>query len=493
MGFWDFLRPAEKQPKRKMQQRNYAAANQGRLFADFKGSNRSADSEMRPALVLMRDRSRDLARNDPYARRFLSLVRTNAVGETGLSLQIKARNADGSLDVIGNDQIERAWYDWGRSCTVDGKMTWTDVQQYVAEAWKRDGEAFIQIVRSNRFKYGVALNLVEADLIDEQKNQLLPNGNQIRMGVEIDQYQRPVAYWVRQAHPGDYDFSQKNVASVRVDASQILHIYQQNRAGQTRGEPAFAPVITAVKMLNGHREAELVAARLSASKMGFFTSPTGDDFNADDYDGNVPIMDAEPGTFHQLPPGVDFTAFDASHPSTAFADFQKGILRGIASGLGVSYASLSNDLEGTSYSSVRQGALEERDGYKMMQRFLIDHLAVPVYAMWLQHVMEFGFISIPATKFSKFFDESIFRGRGFSWVDPQKEMNAAVIGLQNGLLSPSDVAAQYGRDVEEIYSTWQRDKQTAEAFGLVLAFEPFGGNEAVKGVEPQMDNTDGTV
>jgi len=72
-------------------------------------------------------------------------------------------------------------------------------------------------------------------------------------------------------------------------------------------------------------------------------------------------------------------------------------------------------------------------------------------------------------------------------------MTAAVIGLQNGLLSPSDVAAQYGRDVEEIYSTWQRDKQTAEAFGLTLAFEPFGGNETVKGVEPQMDNTDGTV
>ena len=132
MGIWDFLRPAEKQPKRRMQQRNYAAANQGRLFADFKGSNRSADSEMRPALVLMRDRSRDLARNDPYARRFLSLVRTNAVGETGLSLQVKARNGDGSLDVIGNDQIERTWYDWGRSCTVDGKMTWTDVQQYVS-------------------------------------------------------------------------------------------------------------------------------------------------------------------------------------------------------------------------------------------------------------------------------------------------------------------------------------------------------------------------
>ena len=130
----------------------------------------------------------------------------------------------------------------------------------------------------------------------------------------------------------------------------------------------LAPALSQVKMLNAHREAELVATRMAAAKMGFFTSESGDDVPADDYDNNVPIIDAEPGTFHQLPAGVDFKAFDPTHPATAFADFQKGILRGTASGLGVSYASLSNDLEGTSYSSIRQGALEERDAYRDEQQ-----------------------------------------------------------------------------------------------------------------------------
>jgi lambda family phage portal protein len=491
MAFWDFLKPSivNKNETRRSSQigrRQYAAANQGRLFEDFKASNRSADTELRPALTVLRNRARDLARNDPYAKRFLNLMRVNVVGEGGLNMQVKARNADGSLDVIGNDQIEIAWVDWCRNCSVDGMMSWNDIQQYCTEAMKRDGEAFVQIVRGNRFKYGIALNIIEADLIDEQKNQRLSNGNEIRMGVELDRYRRPIAYWVRQAHPGDYDFTTLNQAtSVRVPAEQILHYYKPTRAGQTRGETAFAPVMTAVKMLNAYREAELVASRIAAAKMGFFISDTGDDFNADDYDQTVPIMDVEPGTMHQLPKGVDVKEWNPTHPATAFADFQKGVLRGIASGLGVSYSSLSGDLEGSSYSSIRQGALEERDFYRLEQRFLIEHLAHPIYAAWLRHVMEFGFVSIPATKFDKFYNSTIFRARGFSWIDPQKEMNAAVIGLQNGLLTPSEIAASDGRDIDEVYSTWERDKQLAEGYGLQLAFEPFGGNEAAKGVMPQ--------
>ena len=485
MGLFDFLRPRKANSK-PMRHRSYAAANTGRLFADFNASSRSADSEMKPAIVILRDRSRDLARNDPYARRFFNLIKVNVVGETGFNLQVKARNADKSLDTVGNDIVEFAWEDWCRTgnCTADGKMSWVDVQKYVAEAEKRDGEAFIQIVRSSKFKYGFALNLIEADLIDDKKNERLQNGNEIRLGVEVDGFRRPVAYWVKQAHPGDFDYTtMANTQSIRIPAASIIHVYNMQRAGQTRGEPALAPVMTSLKMLNAHREAELVASRMAAAKMGFFTSDTGDDFNADDYDGTVPIIDAEPGTFHQLPAGVDFKPFDPTHPSTAFAEFQKGILRSIASGLGVSYASISNDLEGTSYSSVRQGALEERDNYRLMQKFMIDHLAMPVFGAWLQHVMEFNFIPLPVTKFDKFYNNTIFRGRGFSWVDPQKEMNASVIGLQNGILSLSDIAAQYGRDTEEVFSSIQRDQELADSYGLSLAFQPFGGNEQMKGVD----------
>lgn len=468
-----------------VRKRSYHAANTGRLFADFMASSKSADSELKSDLVTMRNRSRALARDDVYVKRYLTLLETNVVGDKGVTMQVKARNTDGSLDVIGNDIIENAWYKFGLkgNCTADGRLSWIDLQKLVISTVARDGEIFVQIVKNNSFEHGIAFHPVEADQIDEQKNQRLNNGNEIRMGVELDSFKRPIAYWVKPRHPGDYDFAsiQQN-PSVRIDAKNMIHVYKQERAGQTRGEPWMASAMSQLKMLNAHREAELVASRMAASKMGFFISENGEDAPADDYDNSVPIIDAEPGTFHQLPAGVDFKPFDPSHPATAFADFQKGILRGIASGLSVSYASLSNDLEGTSYSSIRQGALEERDAYRMMQQFLLEHFIVPAYSAWLQYVMEFGVIPIPATRFDKFFLNTSFRPRGWQWVDPQKEINAAVEALNNGIMSMQDVSNQYGRDIEETFSQWQRDKELAAQFGLELAFMPFGGSANNKGV-----------
>ena len=132
-----------------MRKRSYHAANVGRLFADFMSSNRSADSELKPDLVLMRNRARQMARDDVYVKRYLELMKTNVIGDNGMTLQVKARNVDGSLDTIGNDIIENAWYQFSRigNCTPDGRMSWVDLQKYCVEATKRDGEAFFQIVR----------------------------------------------------------------------------------------------------------------------------------------------------------------------------------------------------------------------------------------------------------------------------------------------------------------------------------------------------------
>lgn len=498
MGILDiFKKPAAK--PRGIQRRNYAAASRGRLFADFTGSNRSADSEIRWALNELRNRSRDLERNNEYFRRYLQLLRTNVVGNNGFRLQVKAVNTDNSPDVTGSQIIENAWAEFSRlgGPTVDGKMSLIDLENHVISAMARDGEVFLRVVRNNTFRHRVALQVIEPDRIDEEMNERYLNGNDVRMGVELDEFRRPVAYHVLMNHPGDYDYTTlaKGTKRARIPASEIMHIYRQERAGQTRGVPWSSAAITALKMLHGYREAELVAARTAASKMGFFTSPAGDDFMADGYEGEngtgAPIYDAEAGTFHQLPAGVDFVPFDPSHPTSAFADFEKSVLRGIAGGLGVSYTSLANDLEGTSYSSIRQGALEERDFYKTLHTFMIDHFLDPLYRVWLESVVDNALTPITGFgKYEKFSANFSFRPRGFQWVDPLKEINAAVVGLNNGILSHSDIAANYGRDADETFAQIQRDKQSAAQYGLEMAYEPFGEKQPVPA---QIDGGDDVV
>lgn len=483
MGILDIFKRKAQKP----QKRNYAGANTGRLFSDFNPTNKSADEEIRWAIETLRNRCRDLARNNEYARRYITLCKTNIVGERGTSMQVKAKNIDNTYDTIGNKIIEESWFDWGRKgvCTVDGRMSWADAQRLFIESLVRDGEVLIRKVKYPN-TYGFALEFIEPELLDERKNEVLDNGNRIKLGVELDSFNRPVAYWLRGSHPNDGLATNilNYQAHIRVSADKIIHAYLPERAQQTRGVPIMATAIPSLKMLHGYREAELVAARVGASKMGFFTSPDGDGFVGDDTeDSTVPIMEASPATFHQLPKGVDFKEFNPTHASTAFGDFEKAILRGIASGLGVSYNSLANDLEGVSYSSIRQGALEDRDNYKVMQDFMIQHFVEPVYRAWLESAMLIGAVNLPVTKLNKFANNTMFRPRGFQWVDPQREISAAVIAMNNGIMSLQDVSNVYGRDIEETFDQIQLEKEMAEARGIKLAFQPFGGGGSAFGAQ----------
>jgi lambda family phage portal protein len=465
-------------PEPKIFKRAYAAANPGRLFADFKSSERSADSELSPVLKVIRSRSRDLVRNNQYAKRYMNLLKTNVIGGKGFGLQVKALDTVGKLDETGNSAVEQAFMQWGKlgNPTVDGRMSWNDAQRLCLEALARDGEVFVVKHRGNAFADSFAIEFIESDQVDETKNEKLANGNEIRMGVELNKFKKPVAYHFLSYHPGDYDFTTMSVSkkTIRIPADKVIHVFMPLRSGQTRGEPWMSPAMSGLKQLSAYIEAALVAARVGASKMGFFTSPGGDGFIADDLDGQVPIMDAEPGTFHQLPTGVDFKTFDPQNPNNEFESFHKSVLKSVASALGISYTSLSNDLEATSYSSIRQGALEERDYYRDVQQFMIEHFVRPVFDGWLESAMEINSFGIPLRQYARFSNAAEFRGKGWSWIDPLKEMNASVVGLKSGILSIQDVASQYGKDAEELMAQIQRDKNLAEQFGIKYALEPYG-------------------
>ena len=465
-------------PEPKIFKRAYAAANPGRLFADFKSSERSADSELSPVLKVIRSRSRDLVRNNQYAKRYINLLKTNVIGGKGFGLQVKALDTVGKLDETGNSAVEQAFMQWGKlgNPTVDGRMAWADAQRLCLETLARDGEVFVVKHRGNGFKDSFAIEFIEADQVDETKNEKLANGNEIRMGVELNKFKKPIAYHFLTYHPGDYDFTSMSVIkkTLRIPADRVIHVVMPLRSGQTRGEPWMSPAMAGLKQLSAYIEASLVAARVGASKMGFFTSPGGDGFIADDLDGQVPIMDAEPGTFHQLPTGVDFKTFDPQNPNNEFESFHKSVLKSVASALGISYTSLSNDLEATSYSSIRQGALEERDYYRDIQQFMIDHFVRPVFEGWLESAMEINSFGIPLRQYDRFSNSAEFRGKGWSWIDPLKEMNASVVGLKSGILSIQDVASQYGKDAEELMAQIQRDKNLADQFGIKYALEPYG-------------------
>lgn len=461
-----------------MARADFMAADAGRLTADWLGLHRDANATLRGELRTMRGRSRERAANDGYMHRFLRLVDRNVVGPQGIRLQMDVRNPDGSRDERANELIEAAWADWCRrgECTMEGEQSWLGVQSAAATTTARDGEILLRHVTGpaadNRF--GFRLQLLEADHLDENDNRRLADGREVIMGVEVGDWSRRLAYHVATRHPGrDAALGSPGVARerMRLPAESVTHVMLADRVGQVRAAPWAFAALYRLRMMGGYEEAELVAARVAAAKMGFIVSPDGDGFGGAGVDekGNT-VMDAEAGSLEQLPAGADFKPWDPTHPTDAFKPFMQAMLLGTVAAMDVSYHGLTGDLTGANYSSLRQGALDERDAWRQLQRWEIETACDPVFRAWLTWSLTMGAIpGLPLARFDKYCRPT-WRPRGWQWVDPEKEMNGKQALVAGGLSAPSYLAAELGVELEDVLKQWQADKALFAKYGVPFDF-----------------------
>ena len=436
----------------------------GRLNMDWIAAILSADQEIKGNMRLLRARARELSRNNPVAKSFLKLLVANVLGEHGIGYQATVRNNDQSLNSAFNTKIEAAWCDWGKkgNCTVDGKMSLRAVQQLVLKNLATDGEVFIRQVRGFNNKHRFAIQLFDADQLDHLFSRFPSKGsNEIRMGVEVDQWGKPVAYHVNLQHPSDLGGS---LVRERIPADQMLHLYDPERVNQTRGITWYHPCMVELRMLGGYVEAELVAARIGAAKMGFLTTTDPSSFVEPNPDAKYRIQ-AEPGTIEQLPPGMDFQAWSPDHPASAFPTFVKAMLRFVASSLGVSYNALASDLEGVNYSSMRSGLLMERDQWRIHQSFLKEQMLQPIFESWISMSLLAGALTLDSRDPARFL-EGKWMPRGWMWVDPLKDAQAGILALNSGLNSRTRIISEQGGDFENVAEELAEEKKLAETYGL---------------------------
>ena len=447
----------------------FSGAQGGRLTLDWFASILSADQETKGNLRILRARAREMSRNNPVAKSYLKILLGNVLGERGIGYQPQVRNSDGQLNQAFNAKIETAWQEWSKkgNCTVDGKLSFRGVCNLILKNVAVDGEVFVRQVRGFNNKFRVALQLIDADQVDHLFSRFASRTeNEIRMGVEVDVWGRPVAYHVNERHPSDLGGS---LVRTRIPADQILHLYDPERINQTRGVTWFHPCMMELRMLGGYVEAELISARISAAKMGFIVNTDPASFVEGNTDAEYKI-DAQPGVIEQLPPGVDFKAWSPEHPAVAFPMFVKAMLRFVASSLGVSYNALASDLEGVNYSSMRSGMLIERDQWKMLQTLLTEQLTEPIFESWISLALLSGALVLDSRDPARFLAGK-WEPRGWMWVDPLKDVQSSILAIGAGLTSRDKVIAEQGGDVAEVFEQLKEEKDLAEKYGLELTIE----------------------
>lgn len=474
MKLWPFTRskPAEQAPaqarKRGMRShstavRMFTGASVDRFGTAWGTQPLTADEVINKNQRILVARSREQAANNDYAKKFLRLCRNNIVGPKGVLLQAKSIDNSGKLDTAANEAIELAFDAWGHkaNCDVTGKLSWRAIQAACINSAAKDGEFFVRLVfGADAGPWGFSLQLLDpqrcpVDMVEDRLN----NGNFIRQGIEFNRYGRPIAYYFSTVDESDENYRWAGRDFVRIPAGEILHGFTDDMVGQKRGLPWMATSLFRMRHLGGMEEAALINARAGANKMGFieWDENTGPEYDEDD----ELIIDSEPGEFNVLPQGARIKDWSPQYPNGEFAGFSKQMLRGMASGMGVPYNELANDLEGVNFSSIRQGTLDSRENWKELQEWLIENLHQPVFEAWLPRALLSGRITVKGRSLKPEridrYSQIEWQPRRWQWIDPSSDVAAAEKAKNNGLTSPSRIIRESGNDPDAVWKETASD------------------------------------
>ena len=433
-----------------------------------RASSKSADEELKTDLASLIERSREQSINNPYAKRFYQLLKNNVIGPKGLKFQSRVRLKNGKPDKKINDAIEANWLSWIKkgNCDVTQKHHFVGFLHLWIDTLARDGEVMVRHVMGyphNKWKY--ALQILECDRLNINYNAILTNGNQIKMGVEIDEWERPVAYHLLVNHPGENTYNYAGQEYQIIPASEITHTFLPWRPHQTRGIPWGHASMVELHHVGEYRRSEMIAAEMGAKKLGFYEQDPEaieDPGTADD--GAIPES-LEAGTYELLPYGIKFKEHKTDHPNTNFGAFIKNCLRGVAAGFGPSYNRLAHDLEGVSFSSLRSGELDERDFYKVLQFFVTVDLLEPIAANLLKMSLLGGQLTGRLTDLERL-SAFTFQPRGWDWVDPAKDSKAHSESIRNRTRTRSSIIRAAGDDPEDVFDEMAWEEELLRSKGV---------------------------
>jgi len=462
---------------KKKSARSFDAAKGTRYTADWVARRGTGDSHLKTDIVSLRERARDLERNEGYAESLFIELESNIIGEKGIQIKPTAMKADmraaggiaPKLDVTACEKIAQAWADFSKKGKFDVTRQFSrpEFERLVIRSVARDGGFLVRSV--DGFPNNDYRHAVQGWEIDALNPRFTDNKRRIHMGIEHDEWDAPIAYHLETKSSKDNSYSRSETE--RFPAEEMLHLFMSKRLTQSHGFSWLAPVMTRLRHLGKYEESEVIAARVQSNKQGFIEIEGDAQYTGDeDENGNV-IMGSAPGEWERLPAGAKAHLIDPTHPNGNYPEFRKAILRGVCAGIYVNYNTLAKDLEGVSYSSIRQGVISERDIWRLIQSWFIDEFEIPTFERWLKMALTTGQIEGLSLRDLGRVCHAEFSGRTWNWVDPLKDIQAAREEIALNLNSRQGIARDKGKDFAKIIEQNKEDYEMLEAAGLNTSTE----------------------
>jgi len=383
----------------------------------------------------IREYARDMDRNDAI---FGQLVDRAADNIGCMSPQPDTGTPE--LDTLLRDKW-KSWSEDAALCDDARRHAFPEMERLILRSLFVDGDIFVLPLDSG------TIQVVEADMVDSPNDM---DGKTIH-GVQRDGRGRTIKYWFKEETDSERvsigarrGFTYDKRAAYNSDGqANVLHIFDPRRFSQTRGISAFAPVLDISGQFEDLNFAVLVKQQVASCIAAFITASSDIALGSRTQGLKNDLEELTPGLIARLRPGEAVTAFSPSVPAAEYFDQVRLLLRIIGCNLGMPLTLALLDTTNTTFHGYRGELQQARIGFERIRAMLTRRFHSPVWRFKVRQWLAEAGITPPESN-----DDPIYKhgwtGRAWPYVDPQTDVSADKLRVDNLFISPSDLVAERG-------------------------------------------------
>lgn len=386
-------------------------------------------------LASMRDRARHADRNNNLASSMLDRATENVIG-SGPRLQCRTSDKD------FNKAAEKLFGEWGERCEVRRLWHFGAFAQLSYRTGLNEGDyGWILTEREGEPR----IQAVEGDDIATPPEKAGSKSNTYD-GIQFDADLRPKIFYIR-------SYEDSGLAKYTpIVERDFIYDPRLSRIKGVRGEPIFSQTFPLFEHFDGYVEAVVTASRAAACQALLITKTNpgqlvnGLGTTTNSAGSQQKKLTLEPMMVHALREGEDVKGFNPTFPTANFSPFMDSLARLMGLKLGLTLEQVMLNFSQTNYSSSRAARLQadrtaSDERYRFECRVLRRH-----HRYWISKMVLFGKLPSPPDDF--WAHEWEWDAR--PWVDPEKELKAALIELDMGLTTLAILAKERGREFAEL-------------------------------------------
>jgi len=445
---WPFSRRRAGEASLRHRQWHDAASTAPRLKDWLAPSSAFATNLSSPVL---RDRARDLDRNNPIVRAIVQRFQDDAIGGTGIRPQFSGPY---------KNQARELWAEWEDQADFAGRDL-CSLQALAVQTFILDGEFLIRSVPAGGLRVPMQLQLLGCEYLDASRVS-----DRDLNGIRYGEDGRREGFWLYRKHPA-MSVDVQSILVPQMGPEQplgALHVFRSPQPGVERGVSLLAPAMLSLRQLHTFLEAALTKQQISALFCGFAISPDGTNpLNAQPGANGSFTATLEPGTFVFLDGGQDVRFTDPPDQGVWFDPFVKAQLRLIASAVGMPYELLANDLSGVTFASGRHSILAYRRRLEALQyNVMVAQFLRPVLQVWLRLAIGLGLLPGTVQDYPVRWIGPVIQA-----LDPRQEVQSDIARVRAGFISRSEIVARDGWDAEQIDEEIATDNARADRLGNI--------------------------